>query len=94
MLMFRQVFMGTPHRGSRPAELGILAARVVKVVGKHPNDKLISALREDSQVLEGQSATFSSISSKIPLVCLCEQMETNGTMVSFEKTKLRLARLC
>lgn len=46
------LFLGTPHRGSQMAELGITLKRIATVAGFDTSDKNLRALRMDSAELE------------------------------------------
>ena len=49
---------------------------------RQPNAKIIRVLEQDSDVLERQRSSFTSISEKMPLVCLYEGMPTGAGLVS------------
>lgn len=51
--------MGTPHRGSSYADLGLMAKRAAIASGFDANDKLLRDLKFDSQMLEILRADFS-----------------------------------
>jgi len=78
-----QIFFGTPHRGSAKTVLAQLVANVAKVALQNPNDKLVEALLQDSQVLEHQRKSFASISKDLRLVCLAEEIPMAIGMVSY-----------
>jgi pimeloyl-ACP methyl ester carboxylesterase len=62
------VFMGTPHRGSSPAKLAGLVANIARVAFRqHPNERLIHALTQDSDLLEHNRRSFASISVDLPI---------------------------
>ena len=60
--------MGTPHRGSSPAQLAGLVASIARIAFRqHPNERLINALRQDSDLLERNRRSFASISVDLPI---------------------------
>ena len=46
------VFLGTPHRGSPQAGLGILAANICRAMLRDVNTSILRSLEQDSEVLE------------------------------------------
>jgi hypothetical protein len=78
------VFLGTPHRGSDQVGLAKLVSNVAKVAFRQPNDKLVHNLAEDSDVLERQRDSFTTISKDMPIVCLFEELPTGIGLVSFQ----------
>ena len=46
------VFLGTPHRGSPQAGLGILAANACRAMLQDTNTSILRSLEQDSEVLE------------------------------------------
>jgi hypothetical protein len=78
------VFLGTPHRGSDKAGLAKLVSNVAKVAFRQPNNNLVHSLDEDSDALERQRDSFTSISKDMPLVCLFEELPTGIGLVSFQ----------
>ena len=46
------VFLGTPHRGSAQAGLGILAANICRAMLQDANTRILRSLEQDSEVLE------------------------------------------
>lgn len=60
--------MGTPHRGSSPAQLAGLVASIARIAFRqHPNERLINALRQDSDLLKRNRRSFASISDNLPI---------------------------
>lgn len=60
--------MDTPHRGSSPAQLAGLVARIARIAFRqHPNERLIDALRQDSDLLERNRRSFANISDNLPI---------------------------
>jgi hypothetical protein len=78
------VFLGTPHRGSDKVGLAKLVSNVAKVAFRQPNNNLVHNLDEDSDALERQRDSFTSISKDMPLVCLFEELPTGIGLVSFQ----------
>lgn len=77
------VFLGTPHRGSGKATIGEVVSNIAKIGLQRPNDKLIEVLGEDSQVLERQMKSFTSISNALPIACVTEELPTGIGMVTY-----------
>jgi hypothetical protein len=77
------VFLGTPHRGSDRIGLAEVVSSIAKVALRQPNDKLVHNLAEDSDVLERQWISFTSISKEMRLVCLHEELPTGIGIVGF-----------
>lgn len=75
------VFLGTPHRGSGKASIGEIVSNIAKIGLQRPNDKLIEVLAEDSQVLERQMKSFTSLSNTLPIACVTEELPTGIGMV-------------
>lgn len=75
--------MGTPHRGSDKARLGVIAARIANLGIKGSGDKLLRTLKEKSDILEKQRTDFETFSKGFRLVCLYEAYPTAGNEVSF-----------
>ena len=46
------VFLGTPHRGSSQAGMGILAANICKAMLQNTNTSILRSLEQDSETLE------------------------------------------
>lgn len=78
--------MGTPHRGSDKAELGIVAARIASLGIKGSGDKLLRTLKEGNAILEKQRDDFETFSQGFRLVCLYEAYLTIGNEVSINPT--------
>jgi protein SERAC1 len=75
------VFLGTPHRGIGKAGIAEVISNIAKIGLQNPNDKLIQVLSEDSQILERQMKSFTSISSAMPIACVTEEIATGIGMV-------------
>ena len=52
------VFLGTPHRGSHHASLGILAANVCRAMLQDTNTGILRSLEQNSEVLERIGEAF------------------------------------
>lgn len=76
------IFMATPHRGSDAAKLGDIVCKAAKLTWVDPNPHLLDTLKEDSDVLEAQRASFATISNDMPLKCLYEELTTKRHLVS------------
>lgn len=53
------MFLGTPHRGSEHASLGLIAYRVARAAGFDANDRMLRTLQQESDVLELLREEFS-----------------------------------
>ncbi|KAK3291981.1 uncharacterized protein B0H64DRAFT_408650 [Chaetomium fimeti] len=71
------IFMGTPHRGSSKESYGDLLVKIAKVALRQPNDQLLQTLRPDSHILENQREQFTTISSRMSVVCIREELPTS-----------------
>jgi len=88
------IFMGTPHRGSHKEAYGDLLVKVAKVALRQPNDQLLETLRPDSHILENQRDQFTTISSRMPIVCIREELATGiGVVSSFVLVSKPLPRV-
>jgi hypothetical protein len=52
------IFLGTPHRGSHSASIGVTASRAARALGISANDRLVKALLEGSETLERINEAF------------------------------------
>jgi hypothetical protein len=79
--------MGTPHRGSTKETYGEILTKIVKVALRQPNDQLLRTLRPDSHILENQRENqreqFTTISSRMSIVCIKELVRTAIGLVRF-----------
>lgn len=75
------VFLGTPHRGSDKVGLADIISCVAKVALRQPSHHLIRILAENSDILERQRSSFASISERMSLVCLYEEIPTGIGLV-------------
>jgi len=73
--------MGTTHRGSDKAGLGVIAAHIARLGIKESGDKLLRTLKEGSGILEKQRTDFETFSKEFRLVCLYEAYPTAGNEV-------------
>lgn len=55
------VFLGTPHRGSDTANWGVVATNLVKVALQTPNQRVLEALKVDSEVLDNIQGSFNNM---------------------------------
>ncbi|KAL8749696.1 MAG: hypothetical protein Q9184_006707 [Pyrenodesmia sp. 2 TL-2023] len=69
------VFLGTPHRGSAETQHAHVVANIFSTF-KKVNKRIINVLEQDSDVLENQRQSFTSVSKDIRLVCLYEELST------------------
>ncbi|KAF5005542.1 hypothetical protein FDECE_8035 [Fusarium decemcellulare] len=58
---YATIFLGTRHRGSSYAELGLVAQRLVKVVGFDASDELLRNLKPDGSYIELLREEFSKM---------------------------------
>lgn len=76
------VFLGTPHRGSDKVTLGAVTIAIASLSLRPFKDKLLNTLRQDSDVLEAQREDFAGISTEMDVICVYEEMKTDGVLVS------------
>lgn len=55
------------------ASLGKIAANVAKVTLLNPNKHLLRSLESDSDIMEKQRETFTTVSQHFPVACLSEE---------------------
>jgi hypothetical protein len=74
------VFLGTPHRGSQQAGLGVIAANVCKAMLKDANTGILRSLEQDSEVLERISEAFERIVTRgeVKVYSFVEEIPTLG----------------
>lgn len=75
------IFMGTPHQGSPKESYGDIVANIAYLSLRQPNRQLLRTLRPDSHVLEKQRNDFTTISDKISIVCMREELPTGAGMI-------------
>ena len=74
------VFLGTPHRGSAQAGLGILAANICKAMLQDANTDIPRSLEPDSEILERIRAAFERTMTreKVKAYSFVEEIPTVG----------------
>ena len=74
------VFLGTPHRGSTQAGLGILAANIWRAMLQDANTGILRSLEPDSEVLERIREAFEIIMAreKVKAYSFVEEIPTVG----------------
>ncbi|KAL4878823.1 hypothetical protein BJY04DRAFT_105403 [Aspergillus karnatakaensis] len=75
------IFFGTPHRGSPTMSHADLVSKTAKVVLHKSNERLIHALREESQLLDIQRTRFSAVGKDVKIVCFSEEREMSVGMI-------------
>jgi hypothetical protein len=75
------IFLGTPHRGSGKEKLGDLVANAASIGLRRPNKQLLQSLRQNSHILEKQRDDFVTISNKMSIRCVREEIPTSVGMV-------------
>ena len=90
------VFLGTPHRGSPQAGLGILAANVCKAMLQDANTTILRSLEQDSEVLERIREAFERMMTRerMKAYSFVEELPTVGVgMVRVLSASTPLPRL-
>lgn len=64
------------------ASLGSIMAIIAKFTFWNANQGLLQSLKQDATELEQQRNAFASISKGMPLVCIFEEFEKDGVLVS------------
>ena len=74
------VFLGTPHRGSPQAGLGILAANVSRAMLQDANTNILRSLEQNSEVLERIREAFERMMTrdKVKAYSFVEELPTVG----------------
>ena len=74
------VFLGTPHRGSQQAGLGIIAANVCRAMLQDANTGILRSLEQDSEVLERIRDGFERMMTreKLKAYSFVEEIPTAG----------------
>ena len=74
------VFLGTPHRGSSQACLGILAANICKAMLQDTNTGILRSLEQDSETLERIREAFERTITreKVKAHSFVEELPTAG----------------
>ena len=74
------VFLGTPHRGSHQAGLGILAANVCRAMLQDANADILRSLEQDSEVWERIRDSFERMVTReeVKAYSFVEEIPTTG----------------
>ena len=74
------VFLGTPHRGSRLAGLGILAANICRAMLQDANSSILRSLEQDSNILERVREAFERMMAReeVKASSFVEEIPTAG----------------
>ena len=74
------VFLGTPHRGSPQAGLGIIAANVCRAMLQDANADILRSLEQDSEVLERIRDSFERMVTRgeVKAYSFVEEIPTTG----------------
>ena len=74
------VFLGTPHRGSPQAGLGILAANACRAMIRDANTGILRSLEQDSEVLERIREAFERMMARerVKAYSFVEEIPTVG----------------
>ena len=74
------VFLGTPHRGSPQAGLGILAANVCRAMLRDTNTSILRSLEQESEVLERIREAFERMMTheRVKAYSFVEELPTVG----------------
>ena len=74
------VFLGTPHRGSPEAGLGVLAANVCRATLPVSNTGILRSLEQNSEILERISEDFEQmmLREKVKAYSFVEEIPTPG----------------
>ncbi|OTB05501.1 hypothetical protein M426DRAFT_21816 [Hypoxylon sp. CI-4A] len=84
---FRQIkavmFLGTPHRGSNSASLGLRVAQLFRAFGLNANPSILKALLYDSVGLQDIHQQFEYISENLRIINFYEKRKTVGAYWGF-----------
>ena len=74
------VFLGTPHRGSPQAGLGILAANVCRATLQDTNTSILRSLEQDPEVLDRIREAFERMVTReeVKVYSFVEELPTVG----------------
>ena len=74
------IFLGTPHRGSSQAGLGILAANVCRAMFQDVNAGILRSMEQDSEVLERIREAFERVltQEEVKAYSFVEEIPTAG----------------
>ena len=80
------LFLATPHRGSKSANIGSLLSHVASLAFQNPSKQLLETLKHDSNILSSLSQDFQKIHSSFDIVNFYERRKTPGlkSLVSFK----------
>lgn len=83
------IFLATPHRGSKSANIGSLLSHVASLAFQSPSKQLLETLKNNSDVLSRLSDEFREIHSAFDIVSFYERRKTPGlnTLVSSLPTR-------
>jgi hypothetical protein len=73
------LFLGTPHQGSKAADIGTTLCRVAQMCFQRPSTNTLELLKKDSYALVDLSREFSFV---LPQVKIVNFYETKETIVS------------
>lgn len=68
------VFFGVPHRGSRHAAWGKMAARMVQLFTGRPNENFLSSVEEGSSYNADLSERFGALIDAFKYFSICETL--------------------
>jgi hypothetical protein len=72
------IFLGTPHRGSASASLGVKAAKLFRAFGLKASPSIVEAITYDSVELQDMHRHFEAISGDVRIVNVYEKRETQA----------------
>ncbi|KAM5527058.1 Kinesin light chain 5 [Fusarium oxysporum f. sp. phaseoli] len=70
------MFLGTPHRGSASASLGVKAAKLFRAFGLKASPSIVEAITYDSVELQDMHRQFNAISDHVRIINFYEKRET------------------
>ncbi|EXK77979.1 hypothetical protein FOQG_17325 [Fusarium oxysporum f. sp. raphani 54005] len=70
------MFLGTPHRGSASASLGVKAAKLFRAFGLKASPSIVEAITYDSAELQDMHRQFNAISDHVRIINFYEKRET------------------
>ncbi|KAG8526675.1 uncharacterized protein KY384_008104 [Bacidia gigantensis] len=81
------MFLGTPHHGSKAAGLGKIAMNLIRTFYWNANDKILSAITENSETLDRITRSFGQIlgDGKVKVHSFQEELKTHGYMIVQEQ---------
>ncbi len=72
------IFLATPHRGSKTANIGSLLSHVASLAFQNPSKQLLETLKYNSNTLSQLSQEFREIHSAFDIVNFYERRKTPG----------------